>query len=230
MKVTFIQHSSFLVETEKEYLLFDFYGGHIPELDPKKPLYIFASHSHPDHFAVSIFSYKLKMEKVYFILSSDIPEHVIPDKVLPDLTIISPYETETVGDLVVETLQSTDLGVAFIVTVDGKLIYHAGDLNCWTWDTAPLLQNTIMRDQYTGELAQIDDRAFFLSFVPLDPRQDDKYYCGMKIFLEQITSKHVFPMHIWGNYAVIDRFKNDYPELGEKIASIRAEGEGFEVE
>ena len=55
MKVTYIHHSSFLAELENSYLLFDYYQGTIPKLDPRKHLYVFASHAHGDHFAPVIF-------------------------------------------------------------------------------------------------------------------------------------------------------------------------------
>ena len=51
MKITYIHHSAFLVETESVYLLFDYFQGNLPELSEKKPLYVFASHRHPDHFS-----------------------------------------------------------------------------------------------------------------------------------------------------------------------------------
>ena len=51
MKITYIHHSAFLVETESAYLLFDYFQGKLPEFSEEKPLYVFASHRHPDHFS-----------------------------------------------------------------------------------------------------------------------------------------------------------------------------------
>ena len=51
MKVTFIYHSAFLVELERCSLLFDWYGGDLPKIDRTKPLYVFASHHHGDHYS-----------------------------------------------------------------------------------------------------------------------------------------------------------------------------------
>ena len=53
MKVTFLYHSSYFVEMDTCCLLFDYYQGDIPQVD--KPLYVFASHSHGDHFSPVIF-------------------------------------------------------------------------------------------------------------------------------------------------------------------------------
>ena len=52
MKITYIHHSAFLVETESAYLLFDYFQGKLPEFSEEKPLYVFASHRHPDHFSI----------------------------------------------------------------------------------------------------------------------------------------------------------------------------------
>ena len=38
MKITYIHHSSFLVETEAAYLLFDYFQGKLPEISQEKPL------------------------------------------------------------------------------------------------------------------------------------------------------------------------------------------------
>ena len=54
MKVTFIEHSGFMVEMEQNVLLFDYYQGEIPSFDGSKTLYVFASHSHADHYDPAI--------------------------------------------------------------------------------------------------------------------------------------------------------------------------------
>ena len=55
MKITYIHHSSFLVETEENYFLFDYFEGKLPQLKEDKPLLVFASHRHGDHFSPVIF-------------------------------------------------------------------------------------------------------------------------------------------------------------------------------
>ena len=41
MKVTYIHHSSFLVETDENYFLFDYFEGELPEFKEDKPLLVF---------------------------------------------------------------------------------------------------------------------------------------------------------------------------------------------
>ena len=43
MKVTYIHHSSFLVETDENYFLFDYFEGELPEFKEDKPLMISGS-------------------------------------------------------------------------------------------------------------------------------------------------------------------------------------------
>ena len=69
MKVTFLYHSSFLVELSQCTLLFDWYGGTIPAYDKSKPLYVFASHHHGDHYSPEIFS-AFGMEIVWHVLGN----------------------------------------------------------------------------------------------------------------------------------------------------------------
>ena len=59
MKVTYIHHSSFLVETDENYFLFDYFEGELPEFKEDKPLLVFASHRHGDHFSPVIFARRI---------------------------------------------------------------------------------------------------------------------------------------------------------------------------
>ena len=68
MEITHIAHCGVLIETPSCYLLFDYYKGPIPQIKQGKPLYIFVSHFHKDHFNPKIFGFK----NAFFILSDDI--------------------------------------------------------------------------------------------------------------------------------------------------------------
>ena len=70
IRVTYIGHSGFLVEWPEQYWLFDYYNGTLPPLLPSKPLLVFASHRHADHFNPAIF--RLPHPDVRYILSKDI--------------------------------------------------------------------------------------------------------------------------------------------------------------
>ena len=55
MKITYINHSGFLVETRDCYYIFDYFKGDLPYFDKKKEVIVFCSHFHEDHFNPQIF-------------------------------------------------------------------------------------------------------------------------------------------------------------------------------
>lgn len=226
MKVTFIIHSSFLIELDSCALLFDYYQGPLPPT--AKPLYVFASHCHPDHFSPSV----LQFPASHFILSNDIWPSRVPDNLKPITTFVAPRKAYQIDNLKIATLQSTDQGVAFLIDCDGKLIYHAGDLNCWVWDGAPRYQNDQMTQIYKDELKLLDGKEIDVAFVPLDPRQDADFDLGMKYFFEAAGAKHVFPMHMWDDYSVVPLFKSTptYRDYAPAVMDITGPGQTFEIE
>ena len=53
MKITYINHSGFLIETRDCYYIFDYYKGELPHLDKEKKVIVFCSHFHKDHFSIA---------------------------------------------------------------------------------------------------------------------------------------------------------------------------------
>lgn len=229
MKVTFIFHSSFLVELDNCCLLFDYYKSELPKI--QKPLYVFASHHHHDHFYETVFEKTASLPQVHYLLSSDIYPRRVPKELHPQTTFVVPRSFYEVGDLKIATLKSTDSGVAFLVECEGKLIYHAGDLNCWVWDGAPRYQNDNMTINYKRELEVLHGKKIDVAFVPLDPRQEADFDLGMKYFFEAAGAENVFPMHMWEDYSVVPLFKSTphYEEYAKHLMDVSAPGQVFEV-
>lgn len=230
MKVTFIKHSSYFVELDTCCLLFDYYEGAVPETE--KPLYVFASHSHGDHFSEQVFSLSRENRETAYLLSADIWESRVPEAFRQQTVFVPPHQTYAVGAVKVATLESTDVGVAFLVQCEGKLIYHAGDLNCWVWDGAPRFQNDQMKLQYKRELRILSGRKIDVAFVPLDPRQEENFDLGMKLFFDAAGAKHVFPMHMWEDYSVVPLFKSTpgYEKYADRLMDVSAPGQEFVIE
>lgn len=169
MKVQYIGHSGFLVTLESCYLLFDYYTGEIPQLSCDKPLYIFSSHRHEDHFNPAIFSFAGLTGQVEYLLSYDIKLNRHFFSKYPDaadlqekgkLHSLRMEERYVIDNLEIHTLKSTDEGIAFLVSVltEQKLIYHAGDLNWWVWpeDTKQEYNSmTSMFQRAVGQLAEL---------------------------------------------------------------------------
>lgn len=230
MKITYIHHSSFLVEGSDFYLLFDYFQGNIPELSEQKPLYVFASHRHGDHFSKVIFELEKVHPNICYILSSDIKPKQVPAEALPVTTFLGKNMVEKIGDIVVETYHSTDEGVAFLVSAGGKNIYHAGDLNDWTWIGEPDDWNAKMRRVYRKIVDGLKDKKIDAAFLPLDGRQEGEFYQGVDYFLRTAADvKAVFPMHFWEDYTVIRQIKEmkESESYRSKIYDIAYEGQEF---
>ena len=105
----------------------------------------------------------------------------------------------------VETLKSTDEGVAFLVTVNETVLYHAGDLNWWLWKGEDKGWLGNMTANFKREIARIAGRRIDLAFLPLDDRQGDYFYKGMDWFLRSCRVRYAFPMHFWEDGSVVRR-------------------------
>ena len=219
MKVTYIHHSCFLVETDRFYYLFDYEKGALPELNVAKPIFVLSSHGHSDHYNPEIFSMLATagMGDIRPVLSDDIaaPAHI------DALRVSANAEYDLDFQLKLTTFRSTDLGVAFLIEDGQELLYHAGDLNDWVWDEESDAYNGQMTADYRkqiGLLAKtLGGRQIGTAFVVLDPRQEKDYDRGMCFFLETVSAKRVYPMHYWEEPAVIDRFLKDHPEYKDQI-------------
>jgi L-ascorbate metabolism protein UlaG (beta-lactamase superfamily) len=213
------------MEWETCYWLFDYYKGTIPNMDPKKKLFVFASHSHGDHYNPQVLNLSEQFTDIEYILSSDIKpfknsafmkgssEHMadkIADKIV---SVKANMEYEFLDQdheiINLKTLKSTDCGVAFLLNYKGKTIYHAGDLNLWVWKEESKQYNNNMTANFNKEMFQLKDLDIDIAFAPLDPRQEEWYYMGLKSLLATAKIKYVFPMHFWEKPSVIEQFKKE---------------------
>lgn len=225
MKVTYIGHSGFLAELPQATLLFDYYTGRLPDIRPDKPVYIFSSHSHGDHYNPEIFRYKDQCSQIHYIFGSEIRERYFSQNTVTSdqegiyhtvfrgapITFLDPHTLWSDGLIRVQTLASTDLGVAFLMDIGGRRIFHAGDLNWWTWigeETPEEYQQ--MTSGWKQELSRLQsltrEKPIDLAFMLLDPRQGERYDWGMDDFLKNIPAKWVLPMHSQGDYAIAQRY------------------------
>jgi L-ascorbate metabolism protein UlaG (beta-lactamase superfamily) len=244
------------VESEDAVFLFDYFKGNIPPFDNKKHIFVFASHKHQDHFDLAIFELAKIYPRITFILSNDIrmDEAYMDKKQIPEVarkhirmigkneSVMLPVHKKgepakdplgAVKDfsLQIETLASTDEGIAFIITLDNRVIYHAGDLNWWSWDGETQDEYMDMTNRFQKEMARIKDREFDIAFVPLDPRQEDRFWWGFDYFMKTARAKLVFPMHFWKDYSVINKLKNmeKAKEYFDRVVDIKEEGQRFNV-
>lgn len=242
MKITYIHHSGVSVETERAVLLFDYFKGRLPAFGEDKPLFVFASHFHQDHYSPVIFDLFRGRDNVRYILSDDIKGRNIPEGMEEKICFVRPWETvrlkdgegEGAGVLTVKTYKSTDEGVAFWVSADGHEIYHAGDLNNWWWEGEDKSWNHNMAANYRREVERIaadHPEGAEIAFIPLDPRQEQWFYLGMDDFMRRVGVRAVFPIHFWGDFGAAGRMKelSASAPYRDRIVEIKREGEEFEL-
>ncbi|MBQ6582333.1 MAG: MBL fold metallo-hydrolase [Mogibacterium sp.] len=236
MRVTHIYHSGFLVELPHMVLIFDWYTGELPAFDAGKPLFVFVSHRHGDHYGECIWSLAERFESVTYIIDREVPYRMHQD--VPGVCRVRHggcYDLPVPGmdaTIIVRTLKSTDTGVAFCVEADGYRIFHAGDLNVWWWDDEPEEDNLnqdrncrgqleLLREQLCGE--QID-----ICFWPLDPRLGENAPRGLAQFAEVLGARWFVPMHYWDRKEESLAYQTD-PRLAEIRERLRYE-DRFDIE
>ncbi len=228
LHITFLEHSGFLVETDRQYLLFDWWKGELPPITADKPLYVFASHQHHDHFQPGIFA----LPAVRYFLGCDIrldrhnrEKWKLSPETAECCLCLKGNERRELPDLLVETLPSTDEGVAFLVTSGGVTLYHAGDLNWWHWEEEGKDWNGTMAANFRRYLEPLRQRHIHVAFAPLDPRQGGAYDWGLTYLLGLARIDTVFPMHQWDDFALTRRFLQEHPELAPQIQPVDFPGQ-----
>ncbi len=220
--VTYVYHSGFVVETDGCLLVFDYYLGNIT-LKDKKTL-VFVSHRHGDHFNPQVFNWQQDRTDFSYILSDDIgnyPSHRTHR--------MAPCEQLVLGDITIKSFGSTDLGVSYLVHVEGKTIFHAGDLNWWHWSESPLDEQQAAEKAFNDVLAKIDNFAFDLAFFPVDPRLGDHAFCGGLRFIERFQPKVFFPMHFRDNHQITRAFAQKNKQANTRCMVIERKNHVFHI-
>lgn len=230
MKITYLGHSGFAVETEKFNFVFDYYTGEIPELSQKKDTFVFVSHNHYDHMNPDVFNLCRSMKNVRFVLSSDIPDSLPQRFGVRDYISASPgrslrFETRG-GRMRVKTLYSTDAGVAFLVITERETIFHAGDLNLWLWDGMTESEVYDMTNAYRQYTAPLRNYTIDVAFLTLDTRQEQYAFLNIDYYMRHFNIKNCIPMHYFGSTKICDALKDsdisiDYRDRIVKLKPFR---------
>lgn len=250
MKLTYLFHSGFVLEADACLLVFDYWmdpAQVLPGLLKRdKPLYVLASHFHEDHFSPRIFTWKEQQADITYILSKDILKHRRARREDADVWLAKGGVWQD-GRIRVAATGSTDSGVSWVVEVEGKRIFHAGDLNNWYarfltedyWggvihseefgmDIDPAKEEK----QYLGELKDIRKvcDSFDLVMFPVDGRIGNGYTRGARQFIERFRVGLFVPMHfVASGFESAWRMKEFTDAQGVRFWCIGREGESMEV-
>ncbi len=216
LKLTYIFHSCFALESEDSLLIFDYWmdpSNVLPEIldrNNNKHIYVLASHFHQDHFNKEIFTWRGQLPNITYILSKDILKHRRASMEDSDVWMVKGLEWQDERIRVIAT-GSNDSGVSWIVEIDGKRIFHAGDLCNWYarfLSEAQIPEMIISQEfeeinplaeekRYLGELKDIRKITdhFDLVMFPVDGRIGNGYTLGARQFIEHFQVGVFAPMH-----------------------------------
>jgi len=200
MKITYLYHSGFAVETSDHFLIFDYWrnspmGGNLsngvinPDEIKDRDVIVFSSHRHKDHYNSVIHTWQKTIKKFRVVLSNDINK-------VEGVKMVAPNMVYNENDYILKTFLSNDEGVAFFLDIDGVHIYHAGDLNWWHWEGEEGSWNDDIKKSYQKEIGLIAEEEMDIAFITLDPRLNDQYCWGLDYFARNTKTNYIVPMHM----------------------------------
>ena len=201
LKIIYHYHSGFSVQVGGTLLVFDYWEGENRSLSQVgrintqllsafEKIYVFISHAHPDHLDPVVYLWEKENLPVTYIVSSDMPVGTRGKRMAPG------QERKLDEHISVKAFQSTDLGVAFLVTAYGNTIFHAGDLNLWHWRQESTLREIEAAEQAFYQATEpLRSERIDVAMFPVDPRQGMMYDAGANHFILTMKPRVFIPMH-----------------------------------
>ena len=220
--ITYVYHNCFIVEYKDLNLVFDF----LEERFSPKPIYslvksrvegkrtlFLASHHHWDHFSPKIYKLANYTKEYHVVLSYDIAEvYRVPRE---NTTIIHPGKTVMIFGCEIKAFESSDIGVAYLLHLDGLNIYHSGDLSNWARGTLPNEVNEKIVKIYYRALRELKRFTIDIAFINAVPGINN--WTGAIDFVKEVKPKLVAPMHLHGQTMYIKDFVKDLEKEGLAI-------------
>ncbi len=208
MKVTYLGHSGFAISVGDYLVVIDYFEdkmNKLPQLlSEATKSFVLSSHSHSDHFNPKIFGFGEYCSDITYLLSNDIESIVKDDnnQHLPINIICLKKGDEYISeDFYLKAYGSTDIGISFLMKLENKLLFHAGDLNNWHWECESSQEEIdTAENDFIKEIEDlsIDVDSLFLVMFPVDSRMGGDFAKGARQFLQQIKVENFIPMHTWG--------------------------------
>ena len=250
MTLTYIFHSGFVLESDDCMLVFDYWRDPAnvmaERMTTHKHIYVFASHFHEDHFCKDIFEWRGKCQQITYILSKDILKHKKANKDDADVWMVKGMTWEDSHVKVVAT-GSNDSGVSWVIDIEGKRIFHAGDLCNWYAhflaeevpdkeiysEMSGVYVNPVVEEKhFLGELkdiAKVTD-SFDMVMFPVDGRVGNGYTLGGRQFIERFDVGLFVPMHfVVSGFDSAWRMEPFCEERGVDFWKISKEGDTIEI-
>jgi L-ascorbate metabolism protein UlaG (beta-lactamase superfamily) len=239
VKINYLYNSGFTVETENNLLIFDYCLDEalmgvknrrngtvgIEDLRINKDVLVFSSHSHSDHFNPVILEWRKVRPDINYILSSDIGIDIEVESNNDKLYHLSAKEELRLKDVSIKAFGSTDIGISFLVRVDGVDIFHAGDLNWWHWWDEPDKENLKAEKMFKLEIEKLRGNNVDIAFFPVDQRLKSYYFFGGEYFIKEMTPKIFIPMHFRENFEITKKFAGKFNTISTRIIELSSRGQ-----
>lgn len=228
--IQYLGHSAFVVDIEDYYLFFDYVGTtrflnykveekeiNFDDYQDKKVL-MFNSHNHFDHYNKKIHKKAHEYKNITTILG-DISSN------LNNTISIKPREEKRIDDIIIHTGDSTDMGVCYLIDINGFKIYYGGDNADWGYGDNSLYYKEI--DYLSNIHSDID-----LAFIPVcnfDGERPKNITEGAIYSIKKFNLKLVIPMHAAGREYLYKEFEEDLlkSDCNNKIICMEELGQNY---
>lgn len=211
LEITYYYHSGFSCAVGDVLCIFDYWTGEHGELPEDKRItpdylasfrevYVFVSHSHPDHVEQEAFTWH-RQTPVAYVVSYEMPIGTRGRR-------MSPGDELTLSEHVkVTAYNSTDLGVSFLLEIDGIRIFHAGDLNYWHWrEESTNAEIAEAEEAFHQAVKPLEGQPIDVAFFPVDPRQGRLFDAGANYFIMAVKPRLMIPMHFFNRAEVASEY------------------------
>lgn len=240
MKLDYIYHSGFAIEADEVTVLIDYWKDSSDKpgqglvrdhlLERPGALYVLSSHFHPDHFNPEVLRWRDQRPDIRYIFSKDILKHRRASA--DDAFYINKGSVYEDDRLRIQAFGSTDVGVSFLLDLQGIRLFHAGDLNNWHWSEESTPQE--IRKAEGDFLAEVRDLqqvapAVDVALFPVDRRMGRDYMRGPLQFVERIKTHIFVPMHFSEDYEGGNAFRAQAEANGCRFLAIDRRGQRFDI-
>lgn len=239
IEIVYVHHNSFILKLPQRTFLFDYPAlSHLPEGAPGlvtrevagRRLFVVFSHSHADHLNPEVGAVTSLADSVRYIVSDDVPEmcpEVLPENA-DEVLVVAPDDEAVFEGVNVAALEANDLGVAFVLTVEGLRIYYGGDLANWDWESLPAKAREACRDFFDAALARVAARPVSIAFANVDRRL--KSLAGGPEVVRRLAPRLFVPMHAFGETGWLADVRNELTPAGGEVFGYRRMGDRLHLE
>jgi L-ascorbate metabolism protein UlaG (beta-lactamase superfamily) len=195
ISVIYLGHSGWAIKSNNNFLIFDYqekYGSKLEKQLAKNLLsgyinpaeikdynvFVFTSHEHIDHYDPLILNWDKEMENITYFFGWDFSSE---DKYHCLKTPRAEYKDETIEVYTVNSHHSGVFESAFLIKIDGIIIYHNGDY----------------KGDYKNDYEYLKSKTkkIDIAFSNCDPDLDSHLFDQSIHLVQQFGIKDFFPMH-----------------------------------